>query len=217
VNQVFIDYDELIDNRGGFWDMFGNGKSQTPNITKLYRAKASTVPHQYNIHSQLNASNSDQSVFFRFVIQSFLSRTITLRRKTIAEIWSALGGAWAAALMIVAFFFYEGLGGSSGKVKILRFNAPTSQKDFLAYAQYGLGELINGQRNEFYNGGRADQTCADVGLVGDTQTALRDTATDRSGKKPQEPEGTSVGIAVPDAHSLPNQVATEGSDTEESC
>ena len=71
---------------------------------------------------------------YHFYISSFVTREITLRTRSFAEVWALLGGAMASAFVVVTWFFREEVvkssttDGATEKVQVFRFKSLASAK-----------------------------------------------------------------------------------------
>jgi len=145
---VQLTMDTTTDLRTSF--SFNPPSSEGFTTKKLYQSNMITAPTAM-IDMTLGENDdkfpsADSTIIFQF--SSFLSRDVTMRHKTGSEIWAEIGGAWAAALVILTFFFLEkGAAGENGVqqvVQIFRFRTPASRKELVKqFAADVRSEVVN--------------------------------------------------------------------------
>eukprot|EP00961_Rhodomonas_salina_P259334 3504076-Rhodomonas_salina.1 len=83
---------------------------------------------------------TDATIFFRF--STHVVRRVHIRNKTLAEIWSEIGGLWAGATALMAFVFVSsGHLNTEGKVlSIFRYLPNSKRKEYLAGCAQNIEE-----------------------------------------------------------------------------
>jgi hypothetical protein len=119
-SQVFFTVDELIEQD---WTAIIASTEAGTQVKKL--ADVGQVEHVHNIFKDDNvqlkfnpsfnskpsvpitAVNAAQQNRLSFIPLNYVTRIVTKRYKTWDEVWSAIGGAWATAILLVSVFFVQ--------------------------------------------------------------------------------------------------------------
>jgi hypothetical protein len=76
----------------------------TTKVTQ-YKASVSSTKNVQNPGALPPAGGNTWTSAFIFRVQTFTKESITIRQKTFSEVWSALGGLWAASLLLLNSLF----------------------------------------------------------------------------------------------------------------
>lgn len=77
-----------------------------------------------------------QPGIMRFTVESFIGRNMHIRKKSVVEVWSELGGCWASAALLITIFFINRSvvlpeSGTTLNTQVLRFRTEHSKKEML--------------------------------------------------------------------------------------
>lgn len=138
INSVKIEYTQVIDMRDSVTAFFSDGKGTDGSREQALYTGSALVTRTAGI----GIPTILRSSHFTFEAGSFVSQTISLRRKYVSEVWVQIGGAWATALFLLSCCFYSKVGGANGTVKIFRYNSVKSRRDLATVATQELSAVL---------------------------------------------------------------------------
>ncbi|CAE8582479.1 unnamed protein product [Polarella glacialis] len=86
-----------------FMTWVGLPPCSTGRKTRYYKPTFSSAPG--GTFEKTGTFEEATLAFLQIRVRSFMSKTTIIRSKTFDEVWSALGGTWASAMLIMSLFF----------------------------------------------------------------------------------------------------------------